>query len=365
MTSSAFEDCFHDMIVSACKADASDIHIEPKADALKIRFRIDGDLVSWKSFPAEFRRGLIFEIKRKTRLSIGVSHRDLDGRVSLPEYGVDLRSSSAPTLFGEKIVLRILSQKKSFRLLDQGFTEKTAGHLKGALEHENGLILISGATGSGKTTTLYSLLREADTEKLNIVTIEDPVEYLLAGITQINVTPKFSFAQVLRAILRQDPDVILVGEVRDAETADLCLKAAATGHLVISTIHANGAIEVIGRLLNLGVDADLVKSCLRFSGAQRLVRRLCPFCSKPSNALGGGQSRVRAQNLEGCSKCLGGTKGRVPVLEYLTSDELVKYFGEGGGLARLTQSFSESYRDHVEAGVVATADSQKMGGQTS
>ena len=377
MNITAYEHLFQDMIASAQVCEASDVHIEPERSEIKIRFRVDGELRLWKQLTGDHRQALTFEIKRQTGLSIATHGRDQDGRASLPELQLDLRASLIPTQFGEKIVLRLLSHTRSFRLTDQGYSEQTIADLRAALALENGLILISGATGSGKTTTLYSLLSELDSKKENILTIEDPVEYTFAGITQVPVTSRLSFAQALRAALRQDPDVILVGEVRDAETADLCLKAAATGHLVLSTIHANGAAEVLHRLKSLNADPDLVRSCLKFSGAQRLVKRLCRHCARPLAAaelhdlwrrMGSDASRMnrdferaRMADPAGCTRCAGGTRGRAPILEYLCGTELWDCLharctpdsSDSGTPPSIAKTFNDACLDQIEAGRVA------------
>jgi type II secretory ATPase GspE/PulE/Tfp pilus assembly ATPase PilB-like protein len=223
--------------------------------------------------------------------------------------------------------------------------------LKIALKSETGLVIISGPTGSGKTTALNAAICELDRAKLNIITLEDPIEYTIPGITQVQISKKVSFSDALRAVLRQDPDVILVGEIRDEETASLCLKASATGHLVLSTVHANGAVEVVNRLFGLKVDLDTLRANLKFSAAQRLIQVLCPECKIPlgenegkdifdrfgANEHSGNEIRqihlvkepvfssVYRRNYQGCSSCQYGLSGRKPILEYLTSDDINKY----------------------------------------
>lgn len=321
---------FYECVAAACRVKASDIHIEPVRDGVQMRFRVFGDMTPpWKSFGVEHQRSFINEVKRLTNLSIATSGRAQDGRVAMDFLGVDLRVSLLPSLYGEKIVLRVLDLKRSFRMSDLGFDQDTAAALDGALRAKNGVILISGPTGSGKTTTLYSLLMALDPKTKNIITLEDPIEYRLPGITQVRITSKLSFADALRSVLRQDPDVILVGEIRDEETADLCFKAASTGHLVLSTIHANCAREVCERLSNLGVEEFLVRSNLRLSAAQRLVKHLCGECAVPAsnerldklNIGSTGRYMTRSLNA-GCPKCVGGVTGRIALLEYLTGPEI-------------------------------------------
>lgn len=327
---------FYDCVAAACQAKASDIHIEPVVEGVQVRFRIFGDMaMPWKTLSVEHQRSFINEVKRLTRLSIATAGRAQDGRISVDFLGIDLRVSLLPSLYGEKIVMRILDLKRSFQLSALGLDAESNGALKAALQEKNGVILISGPTGSGKTTTLYSLLSALDSRRKNIITLEDPVEYRLPGITQVRITPKLSFANALRAVLRQDPDVILLGEVRDEETADLCFKAASTGHLVLSTIHANSASEVCERLMNLNVEEYLIRSNLRLSAAQRLVKLICSHCSVAApadTALGArrdgeGQYKTRREETS-CSHCTGGVIGRMALLEYLNSSQVREFLGK-------------------------------------
>jgi type IV pilus assembly protein PilB len=330
----AYTAVFRDAVQAAHAQGASDIHIEPTRSGVDIRFRVFGDMdIPWKSLGLEHRQSFINEVKRLVNLSIAVSGRPQDSRVSYAGLRLDLRVNLIPVLFGEKIVLRLLDLSRSFQLKDLNIDASAKDDLVSALRSKNGVILISGPTGSGKTTTLYTVLSSLDRRKLNIVTIEDPVEYSIAGINQTNVDSKISFAGALRAILRQDPDVILVGEIRDEETADLCFKAAATGHLVLSTVHANGAPEVIQRLLNLGVEKYLIENCLRYSAAQRLAKRLCPLCSVPADgdlvAGFGANDARRSANYRvcgsGCDECKSGYVGRVLLFEYMAQKEISSF----------------------------------------
>ena len=306
---------FRDALKEAHRLSASDIHIEPVADGLQIRIRVNGDLFTYKSLGFDHRQSFIQEVKRLSNLSIAISNRPQDSRLSLPTWKLALRVNSTPTLYGEKVVLRLLDMTTDFDLATVNLSENIVDDLKVAAQEKNGVIIVSGPTGSGKTRTLFSLLNSLDKERKNIVSLEDPVEYTFKGINQIEIKEPLSFADGLRAILRQDPDVILVGEIRDYETADLCFKAAATGHLVISTLHANSAVKVIERLRNMGVEDYMINSNLKFSAAQRLVKKLCQACSIEA---GNGRSR----NPHGCRYCKNGISGRVPVMEYLTKDEL-------------------------------------------
>jgi type IV pilus assembly protein PilB len=331
---SPYAELFRAAVRAGHEARASDIHIQPSRDGVAIRFRVFGVMQEpWKTLSKEHSQSLLLAVKKETRLQIGVSGRPQDARCTVDGLPIDLRVNLLPTHFGERIVLRLLDSSREFGIENLGIPDATLEALLAALNHRNGVVLISGPTGSGKTTTLYSLLCAVDRKAKNVVTLEDPVEYTIEGISQVQVDQKVSFAGALRAVLRQDPDVILVGEIRDEETAALAFKAAATGHLVLSTVHANGAVEVVNRLLNLGVDRDTIRDNLRFSAAQRLVPKLCNACkqvapseaidavfaafcqSKPASA---GSFQVR--NPAGCPLCRGGVIGRVPAIEYLSTD---------------------------------------------
>ncbi|MGE4233542.1 MAG: GspE/PulE family protein [Bacteriovoracia bacterium] len=337
---SPYTSLVRDMIVNAKAQGASDIHIQPTREGVEIRFRLNGDLTTWKELACEHRQSFINETKRLTNLSIAVSGRTQDARASFREWQLDLRASLLPSQYGEKIVLRLLDLTRQFDLSKVGFDTTTLNDLRKALRAKNGVIIISGPTGSGKTTTLYTLLCELDRKVKNIITLEDPIEYGIEGLTQVQVGAKLSFSDALRSVLRQDPDVILVGEIRDAETADLCVKAANTGHLVLSTLHANGAAEVVARLLNLGVDRYMLKSSLRFSAAQRLIKKLCPYCSVPvPTALRATlletltENKMKLQpgtplkvrNSDGCENCQKGVIGRIPILEYMRLSDIQGY----------------------------------------
>lgn len=308
---SPFSEFLKDMVQFSKKSGASDIHIEPTELSVEIRVRIDGVMRSYKSVSLEHRESLILEVKRIFGLAIGVSGKPQDARVSFPDFKLDLRVNLLPTIYGEKIVMRLLNLDSQFDLESLNFLSHEIEALKKAIRFENGVIVISGATGSGKTKTLYSLLNEIGATQYNIVTLEDPVEYRLHGLNQVQVTKKMSFSDALRAVLRQDPDVILVGEVRDSETAKLCFQAAETGHLVLTTLHANSSLEVIERLYGLGVEKIAIESSLRCSIAQRLEERLCDHCK----VLYGAGYTI---NDKGCTHCYNGIKGRVPVLEWTT-----------------------------------------------
>ena len=357
---------FQDVLDRAQKEGASDIHIQPERDFIEIRLRVNGDMEVIKKLAVEHRQSFINEAKRLCGLSIAQSGEAQDGRVSLPVRKLDLRTSLIPTQYGEKIVLRLLDLSREFNLDRSGLDRGAISELRDALRAKNGVVIVSGPTGSGKTTLLYTLLCALDRVGKNVITLEDPIEYSIAGLTQVQVTPKLSFAKALRSILRQDPDVILVGEIRDSETADLCVKAASTGHLVLSTLHANSAAEVVARLLNLGVDRYMLKSCLRFSAAQRLIKKLCPRCSTAAPASVRAalnelclqrkfrvskDADLRTRNAAGCSECRQGVIGRIPVLEYLKAVQVGAYLTDTPGSDSPSYlTLRETALGHVEKG---------------
>ena len=274
------------ILIEGIKCRASDVHIEPGADAVAVRYRIDGILEESFRFPKWVQNPLIARLKVMAKLDITERRVPQDGRIQL-RYGdrtVDLRVSSLPAQHGEKITLRILDATSGIKALDRlGFSAVDLQRMQDAIKKPEGLILITGPTGSGKTTTLYALLREKLSPNLNIVTIENPIEYQLKGINQVEVNEKqgLTFAGVLRSVLRQDPDVILIGEIRDKETAQIAMQAAQTGHLVLSTVHTNDATAAVTRLIDLGVEPFVVASTIHLIVAQRLVRRVCQSCSEP------------------------------------------------------------------------------------
>jgi type IV pilus assembly protein PilB len=314
-----------DLVTEAKTKSASDIHIEPTELGIDFRLRVDGNLVLVRSIELHHRESLILEAKRIFGLAIGVSGKPQDGRASLPSLRLDLRVSLLPTHFGEKVVMRLLNLDASFNLAELGFLESERKMFERALQYEDGVIVISGPTGSGKTRTLYALLKALNPKRLNIVTLEDPIEYRIEGLNQVQVNRKMNFADALRSVLRQDPDVILVGEVRDAETAKLCFQAAETGHLVFTTLHANGSLEVIERLSGLGVEKLVLESNLRLSVAQRLEQKLCVECAEKTSTEvtnwflekhPAALSELRMRHDEGCPSCVSGIKGRVPTIEW-------------------------------------------------
>ncbi|MCH8244295.1 type II/IV secretion system protein [Patescibacteria group bacterium] len=270
---------------NAVEGKASDIHIEPTKDKLRVRFRMLGDLYSSLFLPKRVHQSVVSRIKILSNLKIDEQRIPQDGRFSavINERSIDFRVSTFPTVLGEKVAIRVLDPELGLKGFDElGLEGSNLEKVQTALKRPFGLILVTGPTGSGKTTTLYAMLQSINKESLNIVSLEDPVEYLLEGVNQSQIRPdiQYNFAQGLRQVLRQDPDVIMVGEVRDKETASLVVHAALTGHIVLSTLHANNAAGVIPRLLDMGVDKYLVPATLSIAISQRLVRRLCDNCKE-------------------------------------------------------------------------------------
>jgi type IV pilus assembly protein PilB len=321
------------MVNDAVRLGASDIHIEPRANCLEVRLRVDGVLQTWKELPKDLQDPVAVRIKVLADLDINEKRLPQDGRIAItmPGKSFDLRISSLPVLYGEKIVMRLLDRSMSVRPL-QGldFSPHNQETFEELIRQPLGLVLVTGPTGSGKTTTLYSALNVLRSKATNIVTCEDPVEVNMEGINQSAVNEKvgLTFARQLRAILRQDPDIILVGEMRDQETAEIAFRAAMTGHLVLSTLHSNDAPTSVTRLIDMGVPPFLIASGLVGMAAQRLVRRLCVRCRRQAPptprqaALLGISDADPIWQPAGCSECEGtGYKGRIGVHEVVTVDE--------------------------------------------
>ena len=284
----------------AIEGRASDIHIEPTHDRLKVRFRVDGVLHTSLMLPADVHDAIVSRMKILTKMKIDEKRRPQDGRfeANIAEQRIDFRVSTFPCFFGEKIVVRILDPSKALKTLpDVGLTGRNLSKVEEILHRPYGLVLLTGPTGSGKTTTLYAMLRMLDREKFNVISLEDPIEYNLEGVSQSQVRPEigYDFANGLRHVLRQDPDMIMVGEIRDKETAQLAIQAALTGHLVFSTLHTNTAIGAIPRLIDMGVDPFLVPSTLVLSIAQRLTRTLCPEAKKALTVEGAVKEKIDAE----------------------------------------------------------------------
>jgi type II secretory ATPase GspE/PulE/Tfp pilus assembly ATPase PilB-like protein len=324
-----------DVIVEALRLHASDIHLESAEHNMLVRYRLDGILHQKKTVKEQIVPEVISRIKILAGLDIAEKRRPQDGRIRFKydDRLVDIRVSALPTNFGEKIVLRLLD-KAAFRadINHLGFSPDDLSLLKEKVRVPSGLILITGPTGSGKTTTLYAALNYIKSPDINIVTIEDPVEYNIDGINQTRVRPELglSFASALRAILRQDPNVIMVGEIRDRETLDNALRASLTGHLVFSTVHTNDAVATITRLIDLGAARYLLGTALKLIVAQRLVRKICPHCTNtktPQREITAAKtlglpSEVRIRYGKGCRKCLSiGYWGRTAIYEMLAVDE--------------------------------------------
>jgi type II secretory ATPase GspE/PulE/Tfp pilus assembly ATPase PilB-like protein/ActR/RegA family two-component response regulator len=319
------------MIEHAIRERASDVHIEPGPVGGHVRIRVDGVMQSALQMPMSLLIRVVSRIKILGKLDIADRHRPQDGRarVQVGQRQYDLRISTVPTRDAEKVVIRILDPSASPMLETLGIPAPELAKLRQLLGYREGIIIVTGPTGSGKSTTLYSLVRELSTGAINIMTVEDPVEYELAGVTQIQVEPKrnVTFASALRAMLRQDPDVIYVGEIRDAETAEIAAQAAMTGHLVVASLHTNDAVGVVPRLRDLGLPAATIATVLRGVVGQRLVRKLCPHCAEP---IGGKMSREEqmladrqgvtpVRRAVGCKRCSGtGYRGRAAVAEVLT-----------------------------------------------
>jgi general secretion pathway protein E len=318
------------LIEEALAADASDIHIEPFEDSLRVRYRIDGLLYDQEAPPRRLQAALTSRIKIMAEMNIAERRLPQDGRIRVTAPGdrrVDIRVSTVPTIHGESIVMRLLDRSSVFLPFDRlGFSSPTARAFETLIHQPHGILLVTGPTGSGKTTTLYAALDKINRSDLKIITVEDPVEYQLKGVNQIPVRPKIglSFASGLRHIVRQDPDVIMVGEIRDLETAEIAIQAALTGHLVFSTLHTNDAPGAVTRLQDMGCEPYLVSSVLTGVLAQRLVRRICPGCRAPDHpdpaellALGVTDSTgVELFRGKGCGECRGtGYRGRTGIYE--------------------------------------------------
>jgi general secretion pathway protein E len=321
------------MLVRALESRASDVHIEPFENQLKVRYRIDGILQEVEAPPRQLKAAVISRLKILAQLNIAERRLPQDGRIKIRLAGkdVDLRISTVPTMYGESVVIRLLERAQIFTQLNAlGFPPGVLEHFNEMISKPHGMILVTGPTGSGKTTTLYGALQKINDPGKKIITIEDPVEYQLSGVNQIQVKPQIglTFANGLRSIVRQDPDIIMVGEIRDAETAEIAVQAALTGHLVFSTLHTNDAAGAISRLLEMGVQDYLLASSLLGVLAQRLVRRLCPNCRREIPFAGlDGQDPVWGHNGEaprtvweavGCEACsMTGYLGRVGIFELL------------------------------------------------
>jgi len=348
------------IIMKAIREGASDIHIEPEEDALKTRFRLDGMLHEVSSPPKHLQSAIISRLKIMANLDIAERRAPQDGRFRINMEGreIDVRVSCVPMIYGENIVMRLLDVSGALMPLSQiGFSKEVLEKYQKLIFRPHGIILVTGPTGSGKTTTLYASLDKINTVEKNIITIEDPVEYKLEGIRQIQLNPQvnLTFANGLRSILRQDPDVIMVGEIRDFETSEIAIQAALTGHLVFSTLHTNDSPGAITRLIDIGVEPYLVSSSVIGVLAQRLLRLICPECREkytPSDevlrsiGLSGGE-KIDFYRGKGCPKCMNtGYKGRIAIFELMVVDEEVRNLA-------VSKAHIEDIRKHAcEAGMV-------------
>lgn len=349
------------LLSQAISDKSSDIHIEPSEDHIRIRFRIDGVLKEQATAPKEMQSALISRLKIMADMDIAERRIPQDGRLSLYWHGkkIDLRVNCLPTVWGEKIVMRILDNSSAqMTLADLGFSAPNLAHWTDAYDRPNGMLIVSGPTGSGKSTTLYATLNTVARPEINIVTVEDPVEYRIPGINQIQTHAKagLTFASALRSILRADPDLILIGEIRDHETAQIAIESALTGHLVLTTLHTNNAPSVITRLIEMGIEPFLVSSALACATSQRLARRLCPTCKRPAVKTAAELSAAQFEyppgvdptffEPVGCSSCAHtGYRGRMGLHEVMPMSEDI------GRLAFQRASSEEVRRLAIEAGM--------------
>ena len=343
------------IIYNAIKAKASDIHVEPFEKRVIVRYRNDGVMSEAMSPPKKLQNSITSRLKIMARLDIAEKRRPQDGKFQVKVEGrqIDFRVSVLPTVHGEKVVLRILDSTNLALSLDSlGFETEALKDFKEAIDAPYGMILVTGPTGSGKTTTLYSAVKEILTPEMNFVTVEDPVEYQMEGVNQVQVNVKrgLTFAGALRSILRQDPDIVMVGEIRDTETIEIAVRAALTGHLVLSTLHTNDAASTVTRMCDMGVDPFMVASSTLLVSAQRLIRRLCEHCREPLSAP---KDRLRAIGFTeeeidgnpalfravGCPRCSGGYAGRFAILETLpVRDDIRRLVVEGASSLQLKQA---------------------------
>lgn len=366
------------ILLEAVKKKASDVHFEPYESSLRVRYRIDGVLYEQSSPPKHLEEAIVSRVKVMARMDIAEKRLPQDGmaRVSVGGREIDLRVSTVPVAEGERVVLRILDKESTLLPLEVlGMPRSILNGFRPLVNQSNGIIIVSGPTGSGKTTTLYAALGELDSSRKNIMTIENPIEYQLPKIGQIQVKPKIglTFASGLRHILRQDPDVILVGETRDIETADIAIRASLTGHLVFTTLHTNDSPGAVLRLLDMGVESYLLASCLRGVLSQRLVRKLCRKCMKecvitPEAFKNHAELAARAVGRKaweavGCSQCLEGYRGRAGVFELMLVDQ------EMQGMIRAGKTNAGDLRRQAEkAGMTSLLDdgmSKVLDGVTS
>ena len=331
-------DLVNEMITDAFQKRASDIHFDPTPTVLKVRIRIDGELISYAEVPEIVKKNLSTRIKIIAGMNITETRLPQDGAIKMEFDGkpIDMRVSSLPIVDGEKIVIRILDYSRSLEGLDTlGFTQENLETVYNILKVPNGIILVTGATGSGKSTTVYSMLQRINKISTNIITVEDPVEMKISGLNQVQVMSDIglTFANTLRSILRQDPDIIMIGEIRDDETARIAVRASITGHLVLSTIHTNNSLNTIERLLDMDVERYLLGTALTGIVSQRLTKRLCPKCRKKRKTTEYEKivfNKALHKDVEeiyepvGCQDCIGGYVGRIPIHEVLELNQEIR-----------------------------------------
>lgn len=362
------------IISGALRNRASDIHLEPTPEGLRVRYRIDGILRDITMLPPEISRRAIVALKVMADMDIAESRRPQDARIGEKyntaqdaDLGLDMRVSTLPCVGGEKAVIRLLPRQNPFSSIEEiGFTAHTLEIYKGWLQQPQGMVIFTGPTGSGKTSTLYTSLQAVATENVNVVTVEDPVEYILPRITQTQVheAAGMTFAAGLRAILRQDPDIIMVGEIRDHETAETAVRAALTGHLVFTTLHTNDAVSAIPRLKDIGPDPGLISDALLGIVAQRLVRKVCPHCAEPYTPK---ESDLKVLGLDwesaqldrwrigkGCARCFrSGYLGREAIIEMLNVDDAIRHIIYEGSMTQLHRHLGEINFDSFRMGAIA------------
>ncbi len=369
VTSAPIVRLLNSIIEQAARSKASDIHIEPYSEEIRVRIRVDGDLRSIMSLPRNNLSPIITRIKIIGKMNIAEKRVPQDGRVETKIGGrdIDLRISTLPTVYGEKAVIRLLNKDTlSFTKESLGFTKRNLDLFNRILHQPYGMILVTGPTGSGKTTTLYTALKDINTIDKNIITVEDPVEYRLGGVNQVQVNVKsgLTFASGLRSILRQDPDIIMIGEIRDGETAEIAVRAAITGHLVLSTLHTNDSPSSIARLIDMGVESYLVSSAVIGIMSQRLVKLLCPECKEAYEISEKDRRILNLNNDEeviiykpkGCNTCNQGYKGRKAVHELMAiDDELRKLIDINANVDEIRNSAVKSGMTTLTQGVINLA----------
>ncbi len=331
-------DIVNAIFIDASNKGASDIHYDPWEDFMKIRIRIDGELIDYAKVPNVYKNNLVTRIKILSGMNITESRLPQDGAIKANIGGedVDMRVSCLPTNKGEKVVIRILDYSKHVSGIESlGFTDSNLRKVEKAITAPNGIVLVTGATGSGKSTTVYSILNKLNQEDINIITVEDPIEMDIEGVNQVQTNSEIGldFANVLRSILRQDPDIVMIGEIRDTETAKIAVRASITGHLVLSTLHTNDALTTIERLCDMGVERYLLSSSLSAIISQKLARKLCPKCKYKRKATQYEKDLIKRElnydideiwDKKGCDECNNGYKGRIAIHEVLLINEEIK-----------------------------------------